>query len=168
MLLKEFVQMGSVQEAIRQYREEDLEAMFRLDETCFSEEFRFDRRSMSAFAEARGAVTLIAEEEDGSEIVGFVIAQVKRVVTELQAYVVTLDVAPNWRRKGLAGRLMSKAEATAAAAGARWIQLHVFTGNEAAIRFYERIGYVRIRTMRGFYGAPGLDAFVYGKELQGL
>src|ERR1700760_4222960 len=102
--------MESVQEEIRQYRQEDLEAIFRLDETCFSEEFRFDRRSMSAFAEARGAVTLIAEEKGGGEIVGFVIAELKRVVAELQAYVVTLDVAPTRRRQGLAKRLMHQAE----------------------------------------------------------
>jgi ribosomal-protein-alanine N-acetyltransferase len=158
--------MEFAKEDIRQYRQEDLEAIFRLDEACFSEEFRFDRQSMSAFAEAQGAVALIAEEEGGGEIIGFVIAQLNHVVAELQAYVVTLDVAPNWRRRGLAKRLMSKAEASAAAAGARWMQLHVFTGNDPAIRFYERIGYVRIRTRRGFYGAPGLDAFVYGKELQ--
>jgi ribosomal-protein-alanine N-acetyltransferase len=68
----------------------------------------------------------------------------------------------------LAQRLMKESEASAMAAGARWMQLHVFTGNEGAIRFYERLGYGRIRVRRGFYGAAGLDAFVYGKELANL
>jgi ribosomal-protein-alanine N-acetyltransferase len=48
------------------------------------------------------------------------------------------------------------------------MQLHVFTGNAGAIRFYERLGYERIRTQKDFYGEPGLDAFVYGKELHAL
>lgn len=58
----------------RKYRNDDLEAIFRLDEVCFAEEFRFDLGSMSAFAGARDAVTLIAE--DRGELIGFVIAHV--------------------------------------------------------------------------------------------
>jgi ribosomal protein S18 acetylase RimI-like enzyme len=48
------------------------------------------------------------------------------------------------------------------------MQLHVFTGNVGAVCFYERLGYRRLRVERRFYGAAGLDAFVYGKELPGL
>jgi ribosomal-protein-alanine N-acetyltransferase len=147
----------------RQYRQEDLESIFRLDEVCFSEEFRFDRRSMKAFAADSDAVTLIAE--DRGEVVGFVIAHVKRVNAECRAYIVTLDVAPEQRRRGLARELMAAVEPRAVAAGARRIQLHVFTGNGAAIRFYERLGYKPNRLILGYYGAAGLDAIVYEKEL---
>jgi ribosomal-protein-alanine N-acetyltransferase len=152
---------------LRDYRAADLEAMFRLDEACFAEEFRFDQESMREFAEEENAIVRVAETVC-DEIVGFVIAHVGRVVTGLQAYVVTLDVAAEYRRKGLAGRLVRESEVSAIAAGVQWMQLHVFTGNEGAIRFYERLGYKRIRVKRRFYGAPGLDAFVYGKELRDL
>ncbi len=157
----------STEISIRNYRATDLDAMFRLDGTCFTEEFRFDRESMREFAEERNAVVHVAEKV-GGEIVGFVIAHVERVAFEWRAYVVTLDVAPDHRQRGLAMRLMREAEACALAAGVRWMQLHVFTGNRAAIRFYERIGYERIRVSLGYYGAAGLDAIVYGKELSGL
>jgi ribosomal-protein-alanine N-acetyltransferase len=147
----------------RRYRDEDLEAIFRLDEVCFAEEFRFDRGSMSAFAGDRDAVTLIAE--DRGEVIGFVIAYVKRVETGCRAYIVTVDVAPEWRRQGLAKELMAEVEAYALAKGARRIHLHVFTGNDAAIRFYERLGYEGIRIVHGYYGA-GLDSIVYRKDLR--
>jgi [ribosomal protein S18]-alanine N-acetyltransferase len=146
----------------RQYRHEDLEAIFRLDEICFAEEFRFDRSSMREFAGDKDAVTLIAE--DRGELIGFVIAHVKRVETRCQAYIVTVDVAPDWRRKGLAKELLAEVEACALAEGARRIHLHVFTGNDAAIRFYERLGFKGIRIVYGYYGA-GLDAIVYRKDL---
>ena len=151
----------------RDYRDTDLDAMFRLDEACFAEEFRFDRESMREFAEERNAIVRIAEEVSG-ELAGFIIVHVERVATGWRGYVVTLDVAAEWRQKGLGRRLMREAEECAVAAGVRWMQLHVFTGNAGAIRFYERLGYERIRERRGFYGAPGLDAFVYGKELRVL
>jgi len=151
----------------RDYRAPDLEAMFQLDEACFAEEFRFDRESMREFAEEQNAIVRIAQKI-GGEMVGFVIVHVERVVTEWRAYVVTLDVAAECRQLGLGGRLMREAEACAAAAGARWMQLHVFTGNAAAIRFYERLGYEQISRQKDFYGEAGLDAFVYGKELHAL
>jgi ribosomal-protein-alanine N-acetyltransferase len=136
--------------------------MFRLDEVCFTAEFRFDRESMLVFAEARNAIVVVAEV-GGSEIVGFVIVHVEGAATGRRGYVVTLDVAENHRREGLAGRLMREVEERAAAAGAGWMELHVFTGNEGAIRFYERSGYARVAVRRRFYGSAGLDAFVYRK-----
>ncbi len=150
--------------SLRDYRADDLEAMFRLDVVCFAPEFRFDRASMRAFAEERGAIALVAEGM-GGEVVGFVIVHLGRVGAGWLGYVVTLDVAEEWRRRGLAGMLMREAEARAVAAGARWMELHVFTGNAAAIRFYERLGYERSGMRRRFYGADGLDALVYRREI---
>jgi [ribosomal protein S18]-alanine N-acetyltransferase len=149
---------------LRDYRSSDLEAMFQLDEVCFAAEFRFDRASMLVFAEARNALVVVAEDP-GSEVVGFVIAHLEPVATGQRGYIVTLDVAESRRRQRLAERLMREAEARAAAAGALWMELHVFTGNEGAIRFYERLGYVRIGVRSRFYGAAGLNAFVYRRDL---
>jgi [ribosomal protein S18]-alanine N-acetyltransferase len=148
---------------LREYVEGDLDGIVRLDETCFDEEFRFDRRSMRAYAEARNAISLIAERED--EIVGFVIAHLDGVVAGLRGYIVTLDVAAEYRRRGLAGRMMQAVEMLAKAGEAQRMELHVFTENEGAIRFYERRGYERIARRWRFYGAEGLDAFEYRKEL---
>jgi ribosomal-protein-alanine N-acetyltransferase len=151
----------------RDYRATDLEAMFQLDEACFAEEFRFDRESMREFAEEQNAIVRVAEMGCG-KIAGFVIVHVEHVVTGWRAYVVTLDVAAECRQRGLARRLMREVEASAMAAGVQWMQLHVFTENAGAIRFYERLGYKRIRRQKNFYGETGLDAFVYGKELHPL
>jgi ribosomal-protein-alanine N-acetyltransferase len=147
----------------RNYRAADLDAMFRLDEACFAEDFRFDVESMRAFAEGQGAVSVIAESD--GELVGFLIVHLERTVVGRRGYVVTLDVAEKWRREGVAGRLVGEAERRVAAAGARWMELHVYTGNEGAIRFYERMGYKRVAVERKFYGKSGLDALVYRKML---
>jgi len=152
---------------LRDYRATDLEAMFQLDEACFAEEFRFDRESMREFAEERNAVVRVAQKGCG-EIVGFVIVHVEHSASGWRAYVVTLDVAAECRQNGLARRLMREVEACATVTGVRWIQLHVFTGNAGAIRFYERLGYKRISLRLSFYGEAGLDAYVYGKELAAL
>jgi len=115
---------------------------------------------MRRFVTRRGAISLIAEAE-GGEIAGFVIVHLEKGA---RGYVVTLDVGEEWRRRGLAGTLMEAAEGRARAAGAGGMGLHVFTGNEGGVGFYEGRAYLRGGLVPGFYGRVG-DAYVYRKEL---
>ena len=145
---------------LRKGRAADVPAMYRLDCLCFEEPFRFDLRSMRRFASHRNAVVVIAEAEEG--IRGFAILEVTPQAKLPLAYLVTLDVHPEHRRAGLARELMGEVERLAALAGVTQIGLHVFAGNEAAILFYERLGYFRVAISHDFY-APGFDAFRYVK-----
>jgi ribosomal-protein-alanine N-acetyltransferase len=144
---------------LRDYRLGDWQPMHALDLLCFEPVFRFSRGAMRAFAEAPGAVTVLAEAQ--GELAGFCVAQLK----DSTGYVVTLDVAPASRRRGLARCLMAEVESRLHSAGAVQMELHVFTGNEGAIRFYESIGYARAGEAMDFY-APGLHALLYRKQLR--
>ena len=137
--------------------------MYALDVICFDERFRFSRSAMLKFAEAKKARVAIAE--DGETIAGFAIVHLERVLRVPVAYVVTLDVAPEFRRQGVAGELMLRLEEEARSAGCVEMVLHVFPGNGEAIRFYERAGYERSGVARKFYGAAG-DAWVYRRQLR--
>ena len=119
---------------------------------------------MREFVEEPGAITLIAEDA-ANELVGFVITHVEETAKGRPAYVVTLDVAFESRRSGIAGKLMQETERRATLAGAARVELHVSVENEGAIRFYEGRGYRRLGMKAGFYGR-GLDAWVYRKELE--
>ena len=145
---------------LRGFRPSDLDALVALDNICFEPPFRFSRSAMRSFVQARNARVTIAEATDGS-LAGFCILHVH---PQAMGYIVTLDVAPGARRRGLAGELMDRAEAEALEAGCSAVALHVFTGNTTAIRFYERRGYVFSHRAASFYGR-GTDALVYNKEL---
>ena len=152
---------------LRPYQPEDLDAIFRMDQACFEEPFRFDRRSMRRFAEAHNALALVAETSAG-EMAGFVIVHLERNNGATTGYIVTLDVAPQHRRSGIATLLMTEAEGQAQGAGASSTTLHVYTANETALRFYEQRSYSRLGIQRRFYGrkeGADLDAFVYSKQL---
>jgi len=161
---------------LRDYRpspeNRDADAMYALDLQCFDPPFRFSRRAMRSFAETPGAITLLAEslpaDSDPSQaaqpaplLAGFCIVHVE----DRTAYIVTLDVAPAFRRHGLARRLMAEVEARARAARAAQMTLHVFTGNTGAMQFYESLGYNRTGRTENFYGR-GLHALVYSKRLE--
>jgi ribosomal protein S18 acetylase RimI-like enzyme len=94
---------------------------------------------------------------------------VERVPDGLAGYVVTLDVAPEFRRQGLARELMQRGEAEARRAGCGEMLLHVFVGNANAIRFYEKAGYSQGKNVVAFYGrdaqGESVDAWLYRKRM---
>jgi ribosomal-protein-alanine N-acetyltransferase len=136
--------------------------MHALDVVCFEKPFRFTRSAMRRFAEAKKARVVIAEERDA--LVGFVILHIEDAEKWRVGYIITLDVVPELRRRGIAEALMGEAEQRAHMDGCGALVLHVFTGNEVAIRFYVDMGFVRSRRAEGFYG-PGIDAWIYHKLL---
>ncbi len=141
---------------------DDLDAMVHLDETCFDEAFRFSKSAMRRFAEIKKAQVLIAES--ATTLAGFSIVHVERSRGGLVGYLVTLDVAHEFRRRGLARHLLLQAECNAAQVGCSAMLLHVFTENTGAIALYEKLGYCRERLANNFYSV-GLDALVYRKPL---
>jgi ribosomal-protein-alanine N-acetyltransferase len=148
---------------LREYSSADLGAIFALDVVCFEAPFRFSARAMRQFAEARNALTVVAESES-EEIAGFCITHVERSGGRLAAYIVTLDVAPEQRRHGLAGQIIERMEQQAREAGCDAMTLHVSVENEGAIVFYENRGYDRSHMVKSFYGL-GRHAYVYRKSL---
>ncbi|WP_263381464.1 GNAT family N-acetyltransferase [Granulicella arctica] len=151
---------------IRQYVSADLDQMVALDDECFAEEFRFSHPMMKRFAEARNALTLVLDSEDGG-LLGFIIVHIEGGPDGGLGYVVTLDVAAAARRHGVAARLIHEAERRAEVKGALRMMLHVFVQNEPAIRFYEQRGYRMIGLEPEFYGGTGMDAYLYSKSIQG-
>lgn len=136
--------------------EADLEALYRLDQLCFEPGIAYSRpqiRRFLGFATARGVVA-----EAGGRIVGFALGyQVRRRV----ASVLTLDVDPNFRRRGLGKALMAELLRRLAADGAAETRLEVDVRNSGAIAFYEGLGFRRLRRLEDYY-AQGRPAFEMG------
>ena len=147
---------------LRGYEPGDLDAMHALDVACFERPFRFTRRAMQRFAEAKKARVVIADIDH--TVAGFCILHIERAEYGRAAYIVTLDVAPDHRRKGIARALMLQAELLAAEAMCTMMALHVFIGNTAAMGFYQSAGFIRSHRSPGFYGSS-LDALVLHKTL---
>lgn len=138
--------------------------MHALDSVCFDLPFRFSRASMRRFAEAKKAQVLLAH--DGDVLAGFCILHQERLARKRVGYIVTLDVAPAYRRKGLGSALMQAIERQARAEGCVALALHVFTGNDVAMQFYERYGFAASHRVEAFYGS-GRAAWVFHKPLLG-
>ena len=109
---------------------------------------------------AQGGTRIWVAEEAG-EIVG--VSAARTVADEVE--VLTLGVAPSWRRKGLARSLMTAALAEAGQAGARQVFLEVRESNQGARAFYATLGFSETGRRRAYYRDPAEDALVLSRPV---
>lgn len=85
-------------------------------------------------------------------------------------YIMTLGTVTNYRRTGLASHLVQQCcRAAAAVPTCGTIYLHVLDTNEAAIRFYEKLGFYRVKLIPNYYSIHGRPrhCYLYAKYLNG-
>lgn len=92
-------------------------------------------------------------------MVGFIAGDLRR--EENMAWIATLGVLPEYRRRGIGNTLLLECEARLDVARVR---LSVRRSNSVAIRLYERLNYHLIDTWVGYY-LDGEDALVLEKQL---
>jgi [ribosomal protein S18]-alanine N-acetyltransferase len=147
----------------RHYKPEDFEALYAIEEICFHPPFRFGRRYMQRLAGAANATTWIAE--DFEKMAGFAIAEWKPSLGDIAGYIQTIEVAPGFRRQGVARELLERIEESAREANAATLWLHVDKINDAAIALYENRGFLPVGEEANYY-APGRGALLYRKALK--
>jgi putative acetyltransferase len=105
--------------------------------------------------------------EDGDRIVGRL--SLSRDPHPASRHVADLGlmVAVSHRRRGVGTALLHAAVEWARGASVRKLELHVFPWNEAAIKLYERFGFVQEGYRRGHYkrGDEYVDAILMAYEL---
>jgi len=85
-----------------------------------------------------------------------------------EAELLTLAVAPQARRRGMAARLVTRFLYQARLRGAETAFLEVAEGNTAAIALYSKFGFTPAGRRRGYYHGPGgtsADAIVMRRLL---
>jgi len=112
---------------------------------------------------ADGTTCLLAEESAGQRPVGFLLA--RKVADEME--ILNLAVAPAYRRRGTARRLVGEVLARAQARGARQCWLELRASNLAALSFYRTAGFVEGYRRREYYRNPVEDAVVLVRRLEG-
>jgi ribosomal-protein-alanine N-acetyltransferase len=102
-------------------------------------------RRVAAHMRSREHLTAIAVH--GGELAGFVLAQ----FGNRSVHIALLGVAHAYQRRSLGRQLVNWVEESASVAGLFLMQLEVRAGNEAARRFYTKLGYRETARAAGYY-----------------
>lgn len=136
----------------------DVAQIARLELRAFSDAWT-EPQLIDSLSQA-GAVGLVAQEEDDI-LVGHLIG--RTVVDEGE--ILTLAVAPERRRRGIAAQLLIQAMELMASQGVGRVWLEVRASNEAAQALYRDHGFTPAGRRRGYYREPVEDALVLRREL---
>lgn len=131
---------------IRPARDGDLADIARLHRASFTE--AWDERALKDLI-ASGATAHVVEHE--SRIAGFVLF---RTASD-EAEILTIAVAPDARRRGIARALVTSAAHAAAQTSATRFFLEVGANNAAARALYASLGFSPAGHRKGYYSAPG-------------
>lgn len=153
---------GGVSINVRDFRPEDFEELWRMDQECFPAGIAYSKPELRAYIRQRGAFTLVAEDTRPREIRGFIVAH----GAAKSGHIVTIDVSPGGRRSGVGSLLLRTAEDRLRLGGAQAVGLETAVDNRSALSFYKRNGYSVVRTWPRYY-SNGVDALVLKKQLNG-
>jgi len=146
----------------RPYTPDDFAQLYAIEEICFEPLDRFSRAYMRRLVSSQAAATWVAE--DSGRLVGFAIVDWRMDSGELLAYIQTIEIAPEGRRRGTGAELLRRIEDSAHHAGARNIWLHVDAENRPAISLYQSHGYLCQGRDENYYGR-GRAGLIYAKRL---
>src|SRR6266478_1022657 len=93
---------------LRSYDPRDFSALYRLDQSCFPAGISYSKTTLRYFLSLRTADCVVAMED--THIAGFILTEENPPL----AHVITLDVAENFRRRGIGSALLAESEANLA------------------------------------------------------
>src|ERR1700678_2865683 len=148
---------------LRGFQRGDLAGLHQLDGACFSPEIAYSKAELRYFLTHPSCSCWIAERPE-NKLAGFVLIERARRNGRLAGHIVTLDVDPGERRRGLGTLLMQTAEEQMRQEGAGVLRLEVAENNPAAQQFYRSLGFVTRGRIAKYYGGVG-DAEGIGKVI---
>ncbi len=145
--------------SIRPATLEDLDAMVALENRCFDDD-RISRRQFRHLLNKGHAALLVADQENA--IVASLVVLFSRGTATARLY--SIAVAPEARGKGIASKMVERAEAEAWREERAWMRLEIRKDNAASIALFESLGYRRFGSFADYY-ADHMDAWRYEKAL---
>jgi ribosomal-protein-alanine N-acetyltransferase len=146
---------------LRDYRAQDFETIWKLDQVCFVAGIAYTREELSYFVSHKNGFTIVGERRGAVQ--GFIVIQRDH---KDAGHVITIDVQADARRAGLGTLLMDAAEDRLRSAKCDSVLLEVAVDNLPAIAFYKRHGYSVLKTIPRYY-MNSIDALLLGKRLRG-
>ena len=126
-----------------------LDQLFQIEEECFDQE-AFTKRQIAYLLSDYNSIALVGKIDN--EIAGFIITQVEVEENTEFGHIITINVASNCRRKGIATKLLHEIETLLKRKGISECRLEVREDNHSAIKLYQTFGYQTMGRLENYYG----------------
>ena len=126
-----------------------LDKLYEIEIECFKNE-AFTKQQIAYLLTDHNSTSLFVEFN--GETAGFVIGKTHRKWKSATGHVLTIDVSPKHRRKGIGLRLLQEIERIFKDKGVNVCFLEVREDNIAALDLYLRFGYREIGRLENYYG----------------
>lgn len=127
-----------------------------LEKLCFSDPWS----EKSVASELSNPLSLWLVAMDGERVAGYVGSQTVLGETDMM----NIAVHPDFRRQGVAVRLIERLTDALRAKGSHCLTLEVRESNEPARHLYERLGFAAIGLRKNYYNHPKENALILRKE----
>ena len=132
----------------------ELLEMEALEKICFPPGESYDLRTLRRFVSLNGiGVLRWYEEIDGHSVLA-----AYHMFDCFMAELITIDVHPDWRRHGIARRLLDTSMARLREIGHRKATCQIAVDNESSLALHGRYGFKPVRRIPNYYG-KGHDAY---------
>ncbi|MEM3580813.1 MAG: ribosomal protein S18-alanine N-acetyltransferase [Candidatus Bathyarchaeia archaeon] len=126
-----------------------LDRLFEIEMECFKSE-AFTKQQIAQLLQNQNCISLIAKEND--KIIGFIIGMVYVEDNILTGHILTIDVSPSHRRKGVGIKLLQELEKIFKDKQVKVSRLEVREDNVAALSLYQKLGYKKVGKLHYYYG----------------
>src|SRR5215813_14028883 len=110
---------------IRDYRPEDFETLWQIDQQCFPPGVSYSRYELSSFIRRRHSFTLVATDA-AAKVSGFLVAEASR---RHEGHIITIDVVSTARKQRIGSALLEQAEERLRSSGCKTIYLETAVDN---------------------------------------
>jgi ribosomal-protein-alanine acetyltransferase len=126
-----------------------LDQLYKIEEKCFDQE-AFSKRQIAYLLTDYNTIALVAKTN--SEIAGFIIVQVEVEENTEFGHIITINVAPNFRRQKIATKMLHEIENLLKQKGISECRLEVREDNHTAIKLYQTLEYQIVGKLERYYG----------------
>jgi ribosomal-protein-alanine N-acetyltransferase len=138
-----------------------LDECWRLDQRCFVDGEAYSRDTFEYLLTAPESISYRAVTPSGL-MIGFIVGLVEPDHT---GHITTVGVAPEFRRRGIANRLLEKVEDGFRRRNVRMVRLEVRSVNTGAQQLYRNLGYTATQRLPRYYSNGG-DGLLMIKALE--
>jgi ribosomal-protein-alanine N-acetyltransferase len=142
---------------IRKMGEDDIPAVLEIEQTSFSTPW--SREFFLNEIYKKNTVCNVAVS--GGSVIGYLCAD----ALQHKSHILNLAVHPDFRRRGVAARLLHEAREELKKNGCAFMYLKVRVSNTGAQKFYERFGFKTESIRKKYYGNPDEDALLMMQRL---